>query len=47
MSMDDTKSFDKSCIYQNSCQDLPVNIIRTFSNLELSTLTMRNSFDIY
>lgn len=47
MSMDDTKSFDKSCIYQNSCQDLPVSVIRTFSNLELSTLTMKNSFDIY
>ncbi|AEI36299.1 cardiolipin synthase [Francisella salina] len=47
MSMDDTESFDKSCIYQNSCQDLPVSVIRTFSNLELPTLTMKNSFDIY
>ncbi len=35
-------------IYKHlSCRDLPTNVINVFSSLELSTLTTRNSFEIY
>jgi cardiolipin synthase len=47
MSINGSSSFEKVCLNTNHCQELPMNVITTFSNLELPTLTMHNSFEIY
>ncbi|API86795.1 cardiolipin synthase [Francisella uliginis] len=47
MNIDSSASFEKICLTNDHCQELPKNVINTFSNLDLPTLTMHNSFEIY
>ncbi|APC91542.1 MULTISPECIES: cardiolipin synthase [Francisella] len=37
----------KAAINKSTYKDLPINVIKTFTNLELPTLTQKNTFEIY